>query len=312
MNRSTRKGQFLKAQVVSKNTAALEGLPLLMANPQVASPLLSMIFTGGCMAKSVALVEALKRELRARKITYAAVARHLGLSEVSVKRMFSRHELSLARIDGICELAGLEFSDVARSLAPQGAVLSQLTQQQEKEFVADQRLMLVALSALNNWSFEQIVRGYDLSEAECVKLLMRLDRLKFIELLPHNRVRLLVNRAFTWIPGGPIQEFFKSQAQLDFFQANFDREGELMLLANGALSPRSIATLLARLKQLAGDFAEMRIDDAHLPGGERRPITLLLATRPWEPRVLSRFRRKPAKAVKPERAAPGGRSRAIA
>jgi hypothetical protein len=261
------------------------------------------------MATSVALVEALKRELRARKITYAAVARHLGISEVSVKRMFSRHEFSLSRIDGICELARLEFSDIARSLSAQSSVISQLTHQQEKEFVADHRLMLVALSVLNNWTFEQIVRGYDLSEAECVKLLMRLDRLKFIELLPNNRVRLLVSRAFTWIPGGPIQEFFKSQAQIDFFQVNFDREGELLLLANGALSRRSVAALLARLKQLAGEFAEMRIDDAGLPSGERRPITLLLAARPWEPRVLHRFRRKP---LKPAKTAVGGPSRSFA
>ncbi|WP_394756172.1 transposase, partial [Rhodoferax sp.] len=43
MKKSTRKGQFLKAQVVNKNSATLEGLPLLMANPQAALPLLSMI-----------------------------------------------------------------------------------------------------------------------------------------------------------------------------------------------------------------------------------------------------------------------------
>lgn len=264
------------------------------------------------MATSVALVEALKRELRARKITYAVVARHLGISEVSVKRMFSRRELSLARIDGICELAGLEFSDIARTLAPQTAVISQLTLSQEKEFVADQRLMLLALLVLNNWTFEQMVRAYDLSDAECVKLLMRLDRLKFIELLPNNRVRLLVSRAFTWIPGGPIQEFFKAQAQIDFFQTNFDREGELLLLAHGALSRRSIATLLARLKQLAGDFAEMRTDDAHLPASERHPITLMLATRPWEPRVLRRFRRQSAKVGKAEKAVVRRPSRSFA
>ena len=38
MKKSTRKAQF-----VNKNSAALKGLPLLMANPQAALPLLSMI-----------------------------------------------------------------------------------------------------------------------------------------------------------------------------------------------------------------------------------------------------------------------------
>ena len=43
MKKSTRKGQSLKLQVVSKHWAALEAQPLLQANPQAALPLLSMI-----------------------------------------------------------------------------------------------------------------------------------------------------------------------------------------------------------------------------------------------------------------------------
>jgi hypothetical protein len=43
MKKSTRKGQSPKLQVVNKNWAALEGQPLLQANPQAALPLLSMI-----------------------------------------------------------------------------------------------------------------------------------------------------------------------------------------------------------------------------------------------------------------------------
>jgi hypothetical protein len=43
MKKSTRKAQFLKPQVVNKSRAALDSQPLLMANPQAALPLLSMI-----------------------------------------------------------------------------------------------------------------------------------------------------------------------------------------------------------------------------------------------------------------------------
>ena len=54
------------------------------------------------MAQTAALVDAIKRELRARQLTYAQVARHLGYSEAGVKRMFSRGEFTLERIDRIC------------------------------------------------------------------------------------------------------------------------------------------------------------------------------------------------------------------
>jgi len=43
MNKSTRKGQSLRLQVVNKNWAALDAQPLLQANPQAALPLLTMI-----------------------------------------------------------------------------------------------------------------------------------------------------------------------------------------------------------------------------------------------------------------------------
>lgn len=244
------------------------------------------------MAHTAALVEALKRELRARKLTYAQVAGHLAMSEASVKRMFSRNEFTLDRIDRICEFLGVEFSDVARSVAGPEAVISHLTDEQEKELVADPRLMLVALCTLSQMPFEKIVGSYALTEAECVKLLARLDRLKFIELLPNNRIRLLASRAFAWIPDGPIQRLFKSQLGQDFLRSGFGGDNEMLVLVNGTLSKASVGSVLGRLKRVASEFAEMRIDDARLPHAERTPITLLVAARPWEPEYLGRYRRK--------------------
>ena len=265
------------------------------------------------MARTAALVDRLKRELRGRNITYAAVAKGLGMSEASVKRMFSRKEFTLSRLDAICELAGIEFSDLARGLAAQDAVISQLTYQQEKEFVENHRLMAVALSTLNHWSFEQIVSFYDIDEAECIRLLTRLDRLKFIELMPGNRIRLLVSRAFTWIPDGPIQRFFKEHGSGDFFASSFDGKDELLVLNNGALSRPSVAALLARLRKTAAEFSAMRSDDSALPASERSPITLLLAARPWFPWFLRKLRRvSPVRPAAPARREAGLRASRIA
>jgi DNA-binding Xre family transcriptional regulator len=250
------------------------------------------------MAKTAALVDTLKRELRARNITYASLAKHLAMSEVSVKRMFSRKEFTLSRLDRICEFAGIEFTDLARGVATGDAVISQLTYEQEREFVQDHKLMLVALCTLNHWSLEDIVAAYGIPGSECVQLLARLDRLKFIELLPNNRIRLLVSRAFSWMPDGPIQRFFKEQVQADFFRSRFAQENELLLLANGALSRGSVSSLLARLRKTAAEFSGMRGDDSTLPSAQRTPITLLIAVRPWEPDVLRKYRRDSRRVVR--------------
>jgi DNA-binding Xre family transcriptional regulator len=249
------------------------------------------------MAQTAALVEALKRELRARKRTYADVARHMAMSEATVKRIFSKGELTLSRVDKICELLGVEFSDLARGVANEGAVISRLTEEQEKDLVADPKLMLVALCALSQIPFERILRDYDFPEPECVRLLARLDRLKFLELLPGNKYRLLVSRAFSWIPDGPIQRLFKHRLNQDFFKSNFAGENEMLVLMNGTPSMASVVNIVSRLKRVASDFAEMRIDDAKLPYAERRAVTLLIAARHWEPEFFSKYKRQRTRSV---------------
>jgi AraC-like DNA-binding protein len=249
------------------------------------------------MAHSSALVDTIKRELRARNITYARVARHMKLSEATVKRLFSQ------------QLMGMEFSDLVRAVPARSAAISQLSFEQESEFVANPKLMLVALLALNYWKFEEIFARYDLSQAECIKLLARLDRLKFIELLPNNRYRLLVSQAFSWIPDGPIQRFFKEHASRDFLDSRFDREEEFFVLSNGALSRSSVVGLLNRLRQVAGEFSEMRANDSPIPAVDRIGITLVLAARRWEPGFLARFRRERDATAPLPNLVPGGQSR---
>jgi AraC-like DNA-binding protein len=237
-------------------------------------------------------MDALKRELRARRITYARVAQHLDLSEATVKRLFAQNELSLQRIDATCALLGIEFTDLAAAAVARTSVISQMTLEQEQELVEDPKLMLVACAALSYWTLEHIVEHYALTRAECIEMLARLDRLKMIELQPNNRYRLLTSAAFRWIPDGPFQQQFRKYAQMDYFQSRFSGENELMLQVFGSLSAPSRAALLNRLKNVANEFAEMNQQDGPLPLSEKNSMTLVLAVRPWEPRNLRALRRK--------------------
>ena len=244
------------------------------------------------MTTSAGLVEVLKRELRSRGITYAHVARELHLSEASVKRMFSRRNFSLKRLDQVCQLANSEFSDIARALHQEESLISRLSREQEQEIVSHPRLFLVAVCVLNHVGFDQIVETYDISRPECIQLLARLDRLGFIRLLPHNRIRLLVSLDFSWLPDGPIQRFFNQQAHNEYFRSRFDRPDEFMVVVNGMLSRASSAAILTRLKRIAREFSELNHQDARLPLGERSAMSLLVAVRHWELAAFTELRRK--------------------
>src|SRR5260221_4359580 len=101
------------------------------------------------MAQTAALVDALKNVLRARGVTYAKLAKALGLSEATVKRIFAARSFTLERLDQICAFLAIEISDLAKMVAQEGASPERLSFDQEKILVSDPKLLLVAGHALN-------------------------------------------------------------------------------------------------------------------------------------------------------------------
>lgn len=255
------------------------------------------------MAPSVLLAERLKQELRSRGITYAHVSTAIGLSEASVKRMFSKRDLTLGRLDAICAVAQIELTDLTRGIDPEDRLLGELTDRQEATLVADPVLFLAATCALNLSSFEHVLETYEIDAAQLVKAFVKLDRIGFLRLLPNNRYRLLVARTFRWLPNGPIQRYFRQNANA-YFDSAFDGQNEFMVLLNARLSKAHAAALIDRLQRLAKDVSEQHIDDARLPPAQRHAMSLLLAVRPWQLAFMRRLERKPATAGRKVRMQP--------
>ena len=251
--------------------------------------------------RAAALVEAVKRALKAKGLTYADVAAAIGLSEASVKRMFARGDFTLQRLEEICRFARIDLSDLASEAAEDAHGLTQLSDEQEQEIVSDPKLLLVAWCAINNWTFEQIVATYALTDAECIGCLAKLDRIRIIALLPGNRIRPLLSRTFAWRAGGPIERYFRSRVEAEYLGSNFDRSGELFVFVSGMLSDASIAELVGELRRVARDFAQRHRADLGLPLPQRFGTSLLVALRPWELRAFSQLRREGGMAGPSER-----------
>ena len=243
------------------------------------------------MSTTANLVAAIKDELKSVGMTYADLARKLAMSESSVKRMLAKGEMPLSRVDAICNALKLDFAELARRVADAQPLLAELTLAQEKAVVADKKLLLVAICVLSQWTLEQITGHYRLTEAEAIKCLAQLDRLGIIELRPLNRYRLKLAKAFRWRPHGPVMNFFREHALLDYFSGGFDKEAESLLLVHGSISKSLAPAFVERLQRVAQDFAQQHQADQKLPEQHREGYTLLLAMRSWEYEVFARFRR---------------------
>ncbi len=243
------------------------------------------------MSTTSDLVLAIKHELKAAGLTYAHLAQALGIAESSVKRMLAKGDLPLSRVDAICRALRMDFSELAQRVVDAQPLLVQLTEAQEQAVVADRKLLLVAINVMSQWTLEQMVAHYRLTEAECVKYLAQLDRIGIIELKPLNRYRLKLAKAFRWRAHGPVMSYFREHAALDYFSGGFDGHAEGLLLVHGSISRALAPSFLERLQRVAQDFAQQHQTDQKLSEKDREGYTLLLAMRTWEFAAFGAMRR---------------------
>lgn len=244
------------------------------------------------MAQTDALVDTLKQALKSHHLTYADVATKLNMSEANVKRMFSSKCFTLRRLEDICQLIQFELSDLFQLYEESRQRITMLTKNQEKELVSDTRLLLVAVSVRNRMSFDDIINNYDISTTECIHYLAKLDKLKIIDLLPNNRIKLRIDENFHWRSNGPIEQFYEKQIQDQFLKATFNGELQERLFLFGLLGDASVQIMMNKMKLLAKEFAELHRQDACLSLNKRHNIGFILALRPWELEIFSPLQRK--------------------
>ena len=209
-----------------------------------------------------------------------------------MKRMFSQREMTLSRIDEICRALKIDFADVAREVADAQVAVQELSHDQEKALIGGKHMLLVGICCLSQWTFEQIVTTYNISDPECIKALTHLDRLGIIELKPLNRYRLKLAKTFRWRPEGPIMKFFRQHVLPDYYNGSFAANDELLMLVHGTIGRDAAVTVREKLQRAAQDFAQQHLADQKLPASQREGYTLVIAMREWEFSAFTDLRRR--------------------
>ncbi|SMF48002.1 hypothetical protein SAMN02745866_03098 [Alteromonadaceae bacterium Bs31] len=244
------------------------------------------------MAHTEQLVTTLKRELRRKHITYRHIADKLALSEASVKRMFAGGQFTLERIDAICSLVEWDWIDLAEAAKSSEKKLDHLTDDQEREIAKDIELLMVAVSVINGFGFQDLVEHYQLSETQCIQKLAKLDRLNLIELLPGNRIKLKISTNFRWNPVGPIQKYFLDVVVQEFFNTRFAGDQEKLVVMNALLTEASHQSIQQKMDKLAAEMSAAMQSEASLPVRSKKGNTLVIALRRWRYKHFEQHARK--------------------
>ncbi len=243
------------------------------------------------MSQTSQLLSTLKKCLKAKGLSYRDLARELDLSEASIKRLFSAQSFTLKRLEEICNILDLNFFDLARISADVDAGPGMLTVSQESALAENPKLLVFFYLLLNGRTPDSIVADYRISEAESLRLLLELDRLKLIELYPENRIRFLIHPNIVWRKGGPIRNAYEKQITEEFLHASFDAPDERRRFENGKLSDASRTVIMKKIDRILKEFNELAELDKALPQKKSQNTGLMIALRPWVFSLLEDYKR---------------------
>ena len=243
------------------------------------------------MHETKALVLTLKKCLKQNHLQYKDVAKHLQLSEASVKRLFASADLSLHRLEQILALMNMRLIDLFELLDTQAEYISELTPEQEEMLIQNPKLLLTFFLLLNGWPLENVTQVFAIDKFEMIQLLAKLDKLKLIELLPNNKVKLLTANHFTWRKNGPVQKFFEEQVLSEFFKNKFHSQDAKLVFLGGTFSESSIEKIKVLMDDLGLKINELMRQDLKLPLEKRYSVGTVFALRKWELSVFSKLRK---------------------
>ena len=251
----------------------------------------------GTPGQTSLLVEALKRLLRARGMTYRDLARSLELSEASVKRLFAKEALTLKRLEEICGCLDVDLFEVTKLARNQSAQAQEMSVEQEAALAGDARLLGVFYLVLNDWHVPDILERYEIDKAEVIALLAKLDHLGLIMLLPNDRVRLLIPRTMRLRNNGPIRQVHGNRVIGDFLAGDFVAEGGMFRLEMRELSEPSYSLIQRKLERIGQEFNELAELDSYLPSDQRRTIGMAVGTKPWKMSLVTGIKQREPRQV---------------
>lgn len=226
------------------------------------------------------LKEVLKQQIRIRGLRYQDIADQLGVSVVTIKRYLNSDRLPVEVMEDISACLGLSLIDLSEiAKEGDGRNFLDLELRQESALASDSALALMRLMLYSGMTVPEIMSEYAVDEATVISLLTRLDRLKLIELLPGNRVRIPGPHHIEWKPGGPIRRTIEHNIRNHFVMMDFANTEDFYGYETVRLSRASVRQLEEHMRQLVRQVRVLHRLDQGIPSADKQWHTLLVAQR---------------------------------
>lgn len=217
------------------------------------------------------IVPIIKRLLKEKGITYRDLAKPLGLSESSVKKLFIARDCSLSRLNQICEVLEVGLNDLIQFAGERTPEVFRFKPEQEAFLVKDRDAFRVYWKLVYERQPQaQIMRDLNLSQATLFKILRSLDQVGVIELLPEGKVRFPETDMLLWAPDGALAELAKKIWAPLIVRKVGEKAGSVdgyaVALRHFTLLPESLVEFRQAFEALFAEFGRRSVRETRLRG----------------------------------------------
>jgi hypothetical protein len=240
-------------------------------------------------------LDALKRSLKAKGLTYRDLVQGFELSEASVKRIFAKGTLSLEQVEIVLDALEMTLLDVAKLARPAADERHVLSFEQESVLASDARLFTVFHFLLFGATVDEIVGSYEISAKEAGRHLRVLIDLGLAREGKSGDVKMLKSRTIKWRDKGPLRAAYGDRIRADFLAQPFAAEREVVLFRTRSLTPSSQALVKRRLEQIAAELDDLSEVDTAAARKQTQATAFMVALGPFPVSAIT--------ALKPRRGA---------
>jgi len=205
----------------------------------------------------------LRQAVKSRGYTYAKLAEEMGMSELSIKRLFRDKDCKMSRLLEICSIIDLSIDELVGMQKRFKQTAEFLTLETEEALAADKTLFLLLTLLLSQLDIGSIKSLLVIDEATLYLQLRRLEKLGIIDLLPNDKYRFAISLPIRWRMGGPLSDLIKdiNQRYISHCVDNYANTEYAFNTTSRFLTKNSAMQIQARLDEIRQEYDYLATQD---------------------------------------------------
>jgi DNA-binding Xre family transcriptional regulator len=162
------------------------------------------------------IMNIIKQRASLQGVTQQDLSKELKVSLITIKRWYAGKGLKISNLEALCNKLSINISEII-SLASENSLKTfYYTQAQEEALAHEPKLLALFDLLIGGFTLTRIKKKYKIDDKMLTALLLKLDRIKLIELGANNKVKLLVEGEPAWNPTGALAKKFRMQMITEF------------------------------------------------------------------------------------------------